>query len=285
MKKTDWLIALMVLAVGAGIVYWYMDHGTSQVAVSTPTQPAAPPVAVAPKAELPITPEQPVKAEPKYPIEAIAVEKPVNSKPQPPLPPRENSDSAMSESVTALVGPKWFDEFIVPTTMIRNFVVTVDNLPREKSAARLSPLKSIAGTFLVTPPSSDGRRTLDPGNYARYAAFVAAIEALDPKKVVQTYVRYYPLMQQEYRSLGYPDKYFNDRLVEVIDDLLAAPRVERPIKLEQPKVLQQFADPELEALTDNAERVKNKLRAIRRELTAQGPPSASSPLAESAARR
>lgn len=285
MKKTDWLIALIVLAIGAGVVYWYRfaDRAEHGVVQSGPADaPVSAPQATVPKVEPPAA-SAALNNDPKYPVEKIAVEQPV--KPYQPLPSREQSDSAMGESVTALVGPKWFDEFVVPTAMIRNFVVTVDNLPREKAAARLSPLKSIAGSFLVSKPSSDGKRMIDPSNFARYSAFVSAIEALDAKRLVQTYVRYYPLLQQEYRSLGYPDKYFNDRLVEVIDDLLSAPRIERPIALEQPKVLQQFADPELEALTagrkilvrmgpDNADRVKKKLRAIRRELTSQGPPAA-----------
>jgi hypothetical protein len=39
---------------------------------------------------------------------------------------------------------------------------------------------------------------------------------------------------------------FNDRLIEIMDHLLAAPEIEGPIELVQPKVLYRFADPELE---------------------------------------
>lgn len=78
--------------------------------------------------------------------------------------------------------------------------------------------------------------------------------------------------------MGYPSGAFNDRLIEAIDDLLITPDVKRSIHLVQPKVMYEFADPEFEALStgekimlrigsDNAARIKAKLREIRRELT------------------
>jgi len=96
--------------------------------------------------------------------------------------------------------------------------------------------------------------------------------------MVAVYRRFYPLFQQAYVELGYPKGYFNDRLVEVVDHLLAAPEIDGSIALVQPRVLYQFADPELEARSaghkillrmgpENAAQVKAKLRAIRSELT------------------
>jgi hypothetical protein len=92
-------------------------------------------------------------------------------------------------------------------------------------------------------------------------------------------VRAYPLFQRAYEELGYPGKYFNDRLMEALDDLLAAPELDGPLALEQPKVLYQFADPDLESRSAgqkillrmgkaNALRVKAKLLEIRRALIA-----------------
>jgi len=42
------------------------------------------------------------------------------------------------------------------------------------------------------------------------------------------YFKLYSLFQQSYEDLGYPGQYFNDRLVEVIDDMLRAPEVQAP---------------------------------------------------------
>jgi hypothetical protein len=90
------------------------------------------------------------------------------------------------------------------------------------------------------------------------------------------------LFQQAYRELGYPKGYFNDRVVEVIDSLLATPEIQEPVKLDRPKVYYQFNDAGLEALpagqkilirigAENAAKVKAKLREVRGALTSQSP--------------
>jgi len=107
---------------------------------------------------------------------------------------------------------------------------------------------------------------------------VRIADAVDAKTLVGIYVHFYPLLQQDYRELGYPNGYFNDRLVQAIDDLLAAPDAAAPLALVQPKVFYQYADPELESRSagqkmmmrmgsENAAKVKAKLRDIRAELT------------------
>ena len=74
------------------------------------------------------------------------------------------------------------------------------------------------------------------------------MEGVEAKRLVATYVQLYPLFQAAYQELGYPNGYFNDRLIEAIDDMLAAPDIAAP-KLAQPKVLYEFADPALENLS------------------------------------
>ncbi len=53
---------------------------------------------------------------------------------------------------------------------------------------------------------------------------VAVISKLDMQQLAALYIHYYPLFQQSYQNLGYPNGYFNDRLVQVIDNLLATPQ-------------------------------------------------------------
>ena len=103
---------------------------------------------------------------------------------------------------------------------------------------------------------------------------------LEPDEVVAVYKRLYPLFQQAYERLGYPDAYFNDRLIEVVDHLLEAPILKDPISLKQPKALYLFADPELEALSagqkilirigpENAFKLKATLQEYRRKLASE----------------
>ena len=66
-------------------------------------------------------------------------------------------------------------------------------------------------------------------------------------------------------------------MIEVIDHLLATPDVADPVQLVQPRVMYQYADPRLEALSAgqkwlirmgaaNAAIIKMKLRELRTEL-------------------
>jgi Protein of unknown function (DUF3014) len=146
----------------------------------------------------------------------------------------------------------------------------------------LRPLKSAPGPFAVA--GRDDRAVIAKDNPERYALYVWLAEAIDTKKLVALYVELYPLFQRAYQDLGYPKGYFNDRLIEVIDHLLATPEVKEPIKLVRPKVMYEFAAPELEARSAgqktlirmggaNAAKIKAKLREIRREITTQVPAS------------
>jgi hypothetical protein len=139
------------------------------------------------------------------------------------------------------------------------------------------PVKAVPGIFVVS--GSEKGFEIGADNALRYRPYVLAMEAVEAKRLVAAYVRLYPLFQTAYEELGYPDGYFNDRLVQAIDDLLAAPDIAAP-RLAQPKVLYEFADPDLEQRSagqkmmlrmgaGNAARVKDKLRALRRELTGQ----------------
>ncbi len=261
-KLIWWLTALAILG-GIAVAVYYYGRELSQEQV--PPRPA------------PTSETQPV---PKAAVEP-AIRHPIpEAQPQfrqaEPLPALDQSDKALGGLLTGLLGAKSFTELFYPSDIVRRFVVTIDNLPRKKLSLQLRPVKPAAGQFLTA--AENGSVVVAPENNRRYAAYVSAVEAVDSKKLVAIYVHFYPLFQQEYRLLGYPSGAFNDRLIEAIDDLLITPEVEAPIRLVQPKVMYEFADPTLDALSagekvmlrigrDNAARIKAKLREIRRELT------------------
>ena len=150
--------------------------------------------------------------------------------------------------------------------------MTIDNLPRAKVALAQRPIKPTPDEFVAT--GSDAEPTLGAENYARYRPFVEAVGALDAKAIVALYRRYYPLFQQAYQELGYPQGNFNARLLEVIESLLATPDVPEPVRLVRPKVQYQFADKRIESLPagqkllirmgpKNAAIIEAKLREIR----------------------
>ena len=223
---------------------------------------------------------------PPPPPPAAAVEEPEHhpvpdaTEPKMALPELAESDPTLIEAFTGLVSAKGIEQFLVPQDIVRHLVVSIDNLPRKKVAERLKPIKPIAGQFVVA--GADDARVLSEDNYARYQPFVQMVGGADMNKVAGVYFKLYPLFQEAYVDLGYPSGYFNDRLVQVIDHLLATPDAAGPIKLTQPGVMYEFADPKLENLSAgqkalirvgkaNAAVLKTKLRELRVAIAKQKP--------------
>ncbi|HYW93058.1 MAG TPA: DUF3014 domain-containing protein [Gammaproteobacteria bacterium] len=192
-----------------------------------------------------------------------------------PLPPLAHSDAPLRNAFTSVLGKKPVERFLVPKRIVRHVVVTVDNLTRRQVPPRDNPVKPVPGRFEVT--RRDGDLYIDRSNYSRYTPYVKLLDTLNVDALVDLYVRFYPLFQEQYRKLGYPHAYFNDRVVEAIDNLLAAPVVKGPVKLVQPRVMYKYADPDLEHLAagqkilvrmgpKNEAQVKARLRALRKAL-------------------
>lgn len=260
-KRFAWLAVVVVLVVAAAVYFWRMKPVAP---------PPPPPVASAPPVA-PTAPPEPPSIQ--HPVPEV-------TPPAAPLPALADSDAAVKEMIVALFGTDAFARFFHANDLVRRFVVTVDNLPRKTTAQRLMPVKPVPGPFAVSATGQSFE--MAPSNALRYRPYVVAMEGVEAKKAVAAYARMYPLFQAAYQELGYPNAYFNDRLVVAIDDLLAAPDVSAP-QLAQPKVLYEYADPALEARSagqkimlrmghENAARVKEKLRVVRRELTGQSGP-------------
>src|SRR5215470_10608927 len=260
-----WVVPIVVVAAGvAGYLLWQQTREAAPK--PEPQRVEAPPAA----------PAEPAEPQVRHPIEQArpqAQEQPADAAPLPPL---AESDQLVQDALTSLIGADSVRTFLNVDGFVRRVVVTVDNLPRKKVALRQWPVQPTAERFLTA--GKDDEVSLDPSNARRYAPFVQLVESVDTGKAVALYVRFYPLFQRAYADLGYPDHYFNDRLVEVIDHLLATPTVTGPVKLARPWVLYEYADPTLESRSagqkilirmgpENAARLKAKLREIRKQIT------------------
>ena len=250
-------VAVVGLSIGA-VVYFSQRSAQPPPPVEPVAVPAAPVAEAEPEAEI------------KHPISEPEM------KPQ--LPALDDSDAAAKEALAELIGTESVARFIITDDLVRHFVVTVDNLTEPKVAERLRPVHPVPGQFAVT--GTEDAPLLDPANFERYRPLVQMFSTLEMQRLVATYARYYPLFQQAYANLGHPPEYFNDRLVEVIDQLLETPEVPGPIALTQPSVRFLYADPALESLSagqktllrmggENAAAVKAKLRELRAALIAQ----------------
>ena len=200
--KNLWIGAVAVLAVVAAVaayLYLYLERQAEE-----PEPASEPPV--------PEVIEEPQIRHPIPPVETEPEELPE------PLPPLDESDTAAQQTFAALAGEQENAELLLPEGIIRRMVATVDNLPRPKLAPKLRPVAPPAGHFLVS--GNDENPVLSPENYSRYTPFVELVASIPADQLADAYFRYYSLLQQAYEELGYPAAYFNDRLVEVIDDIV-----------------------------------------------------------------
>jgi Protein of unknown function (DUF3014) len=255
-RRRAWLIgggaAVIVLAAAAW--YWYASHREAAPAEQ----------AVHAAAPVPATSTAPLIQHP-LPAEGSATA----------LPALNDSDQVVMDSLIGVLGRDPVTAFLVPQDIVRHVVVTVDNLPRHKLAVDKRPVKPTAGQTVAA--AQGDVTTLGEANFARYTPLARAVQGADVKSLAVVYERLYPLFQQAYEDQGYPGKYFNDRMVEVIDDLLQTPEVPAPIAVTQPKVFYEYADPNLENRSAgqkllirmgpaNARIIKAKLREFRAEI-------------------
>ncbi len=253
------LVGLAVVVIGGVVGYFYWQQAQQQPA----------PVVMPPPARA----QQPAAQAPKPEVRQAAEQAP----PQIALPRLADSDGFMVEILSGLINDKSLMKLFHTERIVHNMVATIDNLPHSKAPRSVMPLRGPGGKFTVA--GADGAWTISPNNAARYTPYVKLAQAVDTRQLVQVYIRIYPLFQQAYEQLGYPGKYFNDRLMETLDDLLDAPEVKGPVKLVRPNVMYLYADPELEAASAgqkilmrmgsaNAAKIKAKLTEIKQELAA-----------------
>lgn len=284
MKKSDFVVAI-VLGLGVVLVvkYFQPQEPEQEVLELPPRQPL---VAVQPPAIRHPVPEHPPQIEPPVAEPATTGPEPQQEEPaaeaaatvpENPLLPLDDSDDRLKQDLYMLAARQTLESLFNLNRIIRRFVVTVDNLPRKHLLhSRYRSNRMVRGRLQVGKDSQG--LYLREANFARYDTFVDLLESMDSNRLVALYLHYYPLIQEAYEDLGYPSAYFNDRLIDVIDQLLATPDIDGRIALVQPHVLYKYADPELEALSAgqkvlirigprNAARVKSKLRELRQALS------------------
>jgi hypothetical protein len=253
---TAWLLVGAALVALASAAYLHYRRPADQPGEPPPRPPA--------------TPIQPEAAEtPQHPLAPAAADPA-----RPPLPSLGASDPVVRNVATDLVGPS--AGLLQTDDIVRRWVITIDALPRARMSQRLSPVQRVDGQLVTGGPPDAPRLAAE--NYARYEPYVTLAESIDPGVLVNAYRWLYPLFQQTYTDLVRPEGYFNDRLIEVIDHLLATPELPAEPALTRPGVAYRLADRDLEALSagrkallrmgpDNARRVKEVLARLREELT------------------
>jgi len=246
----QWLIGLVAVVLAAALGYWWLatQHGAA------PTDAVQAPPATAPASAV-------VQAPASQPQAPAAIQHPIEA-PAPgngdsaALPSLDASDPALKDALTVLLGAKALATFVSTDNFVRNATATVDNLALGHAASRLWPVLPAPGHIALV--QREGASYIADENAKRYTPFVQFVRSIDMSQAASLYVRWYPLFQKAYEELGYPGKYFNDRLVAVIDQLLQTPEPAAPLQVAlihvqgsvptlRPWVRYEFVDPSLES--------------------------------------
>lgn len=270
------IVAFVLVLLGTAYLgwRWYQQQMLAEpvpVAAAPNDAPAPPP---------PPAPPSAASAEPQNPMDALAP-------PDAALPKLPDSDARVTKALIELFGGKNVAAYMHPDGIVRRFVTTVDNLAREQAPPSAWPVLPTGQRF-ITDGQQGQVQTIAANNAARYNAVVLLAESVDPAKAAAVYAKLYPLFQQAYEELGYPGRYFNDRLIAVIDHLLQAPEPKGPVEVRlvevkgdvpstRPWVRYEYADPKLESLSsgqkimvrmgpENERKVKTSLRGLRQQI-------------------
>jgi len=271
-ESSVWTLVIVVVVILAAAFAWW------RWSLQKETPPESP-AATAPQPAPPDAPPAPVAQGPLNPVDALA-------EPDPALPALNDADGRVTAALNELLGKKAVVSNLQVDGFVRRAVATVDNLPRAQATSRMWPTHPTPQRFTVQ--GSGVEKTISVDNGSRYTPFVLFAESVDTSRAVALYAKLYPLFQQAYEELGYPGRYFNDRLVAVIDHLLQTPVPAGPVQVkltevkgemqsERPWVRYEFVDPELESLSAgqkilvrmgpvNERRMKAKLAEFRRQV-------------------
>jgi hypothetical protein len=236
------------------------------------------------------SPEPPIVMEPDEPVSApetteLAIRHPLpepptpppgeQKEPAPPLPDLAESDPYVKDLLSRLYEDPSLRQLLVPQHFVRRMVLIIDALPKRNVPMQHLPLRKPSGQFQTE--GEEDAKVIGTRNAGRYTPYVRLAEAVPAQRLAATYLRIYPILEQAYRELGHPQGYFHDRMIAVLDLLLATPEVDEPIPLVGHVKVYRFADPELEALSsgqkvllrmggENARRVKAVLQKLRDQL-------------------
>lgn len=266
----SWFVAIIVVLGVAAAGAWLVNRALHPVVPAAGAITTSPATSATTAAQLPLI---------QHPINDAAPASASTAA----LPQLDASDAGLAATLSTLVGGLDLGSLLQSDQLITRIVATVDSLPRRELATLMLPLHTPKGSFATT--DHEGRMVIGDANAARYAPYMQIVDSVDPKALVTWYVHAYPLFQQAYRQLGYPNGYFNDRLFAAIDDMLAAPEPAQPPVLIRSTSSWVYADSALESLSAGQRlmlrvgplseaRIKARLREIRAALVGKQMPHA-----------
>ena len=195
-----------------------------------------------------------------------------------PLPPLNESDSAVLTRLAGLERGASLLRMLTPDDIVRKFVVFTYNVAQGELPQVEYPLQGVEGEVVVEE-IDDNLYEMQPGTHRRFDNLVDTLVALDPQQAMAIYRALRPLFQEAYAELGLGNGDFDDVLVQAIDQIMSADTATGPFQLIKPSVMYVYAEGRIEDMSpvekqllrlgpENTEKLKGRLPAYRERLQA-----------------
>jgi hypothetical protein len=205
--------------------------------------------------------------------------------PEPPETPRwdaegvtlPGSDTVLRGIVRELSGHPLLARMVAADGLAATFVAAVDNIAEGASPA--GHLAALAPDDRFAPDTAGESFVFSEENAGRYDLLTGLALSFSPEDCVELYRTFYPLLDQAYQELGYPDADFHRAFTGAVRHLLRTPEPEGPALLVRKVTTYAYADPRLESLSpaqkqllrtgpDNVRRIRQWLAEVERLLLA-----------------
>jgi hypothetical protein len=163
------------------------------------------------------------------------------------LPPLDLTDPLVRDWLGRLSSRPEIAAWLAGDGLIRNFVVSVDNVATGQTPARHLKRLAPRAPFLV---ETRGRTiVVDARSYTRYNGLAETVASLDAQGLARLYAALKPRLQDAYRELGYPDGNVDEAVERALVRLLQTPVIAPDAVLKEGVVSYRFDDERIEGLT------------------------------------
>ncbi|HSK07939.1 MAG TPA: DUF3014 domain-containing protein [Vicinamibacterales bacterium] len=191
------------------------------------------------------------------------------------LPPLDLTDPVVRDLLRHLSARPELAAWLASDNLIRNFVMSVENVAAGQTPARHLRRLKPPGAFQAE--SSGETMAIDRRSYSRYDGLADTLGSMDPANLARVYSLLKPRLVEAYREQGHPEGDIDPVVERAIVHLLQTPILDGDVALGQRGVAYTFRDPALERLSPaqkqllrmgprNMRIVQDQLRAIGAEL-------------------
>ena len=273
-KPTYWVIALVVIILLAGLIWFLIGDKDSDISSGENLEQAL----VIPKIKTePLDVAEQKNNDfaeqlPQYSPDDWKFETGSES-----LPELEGSDAEYTRDLLT-VSPH-LKLWLFKNEQIRKTIFSINDMAQGLRPP-LKRLREISFTQPFTVAQEGGKMYISAQAYHRYDMLAQAINSIDKQGAVALYKKYLPLFQAVFAGFSYPVNYqVLDSIKAATGKILQAPVITGKIEVIHPTVRYKFADPELEKLSpldkqmlrmgpDNTRLIQNKLRELIQALIA-----------------